>query len=423
VYKNKTRRFALLSAVLLIGLSSCNGPERLSRINLNTLYDGSLEVLYPEAFIYHSGADSSTCFFRVPSSNLLTVKNAEQFEVKLQVYFELYAGFGVKAYIDSGSISLVQNAGDSLKWLEGSFAFPMQFGSDAVLKVRYRDPNRKAESLQLLNCRKSNHRDAQSYLLTDGSGHPLFQNFLTQGGVFSITSAVDSTPMFWVRCYFHRYPFALPPFNTGADYYFNYTADSVFTIARNEIGHLKIEKYGFYFFQSDSSVKKGKTIFVFGNKFPVVSRAEELIEPTRYLTMQKEYEALRDAKDKKAAADQFWLTLAGDPDRAREAIRIYYSRVQDANVLFTSFMEGWKTDRGMIYIIFGPPRSVFRDEHVESWSYYTNPGTPELVFSFKKMGNPFTDEDYSLLRDGHFENSWFLAVEEWRQGRIVNNNE
>ncbi len=413
----------MISALLLLVMAACSGPERLSRINLNTLYDSSQELLYPEAFIYHTSTDSSKCFFRVPVTNLLTVKNAEFFQVKLLVHYELYAGYGVKSFLDSGSVALVQNVGDSLRWLEGSLVFPMAMGTSAVLKVSYKDPNRKAESLQLLRCSKITNHDQQSYLLTDAYGQPLFQDCLMQGGGFNITSAIDSCSLFSVRCSYHRYPFALPPFNTGGDYYFNYSADSVFTIARNDIGNLKLAKYGFYFFQSDSAVKKGKTVFIFDNKFPVVSRAEELIEPTRYLTMQKEYEALRDAKDKKAAADQFWLTLAGDPDRAREAIRIYYGRVQEANVLFTSFMEGWKTDRGMIYIIFGPPRSVFRDEHSESWSYYTNPGTPELVFNFKKMGNPFTDEDYSLLRDAHFENSWFLAVEEWRQGRIVNNNE
>ena len=37
----------------------------------------------------------------------------------------------------------------------------------------------------------------------------------------------------------------------------------------------------------------------------------------------------------------------------------YYRRVRFANEEFTQYKDGWKTDRGMIYILFGPPNQVF----------------------------------------------------------------
>ena len=39
--------------------------------------------------------------------------------------------------------------------------------------------------------------------------------------------------------------------------------------------------------------------------------------------------------------------------KAKSLIAIYYNRIQNANLHFTTFKEGWKTDRGMIYVVFG----------------------------------------------------------------------
>lgn len=41
----------------------------------------------------------------------------------------------------------------------------------------------------------------------------------------------------------------------------------------------------------------------------------------------------------------------------------YFRRVRYANANFSLFQEGWKTDRGMIYILFGPPTEIIRQEY------------------------------------------------------------
>ncbi|MCH7783138.1 GWxTD domain-containing protein [candidate division KSB1 bacterium] len=56
----------------------------------------------------------------------------------------------------------------------------------------------------------------------------------------------------------------------------------------------------------------------------------------------------------------------------------YYRRVRFANEEFTQYKDGWKTDRGMIYILFGPPNQVFYSDFssfekaTQQWVYYTN---------------------------------------------------
>ena len=62
----------------------------------------------------------------------------------------------------------------------------------------------------------------------------------------------------------------------------------------------------------------------------------------------------------------------------------YFRRVRYANQYFTVFRDGWRTDRGLIYIIFGPPSEVFRYEYnvdtkpFQTWTYYSK----NLVFQF-----------------------------------------
>ena len=70
--------------------------------------------------------------------------------------------------------------------------------------------------------------------------------------------------------------------------------------------------------------------------------------------------AFKSAIKPKVALDDFWIKCGGNIDKARELIRIYYTRVFYSNYYFTSYKEGWRSERGMIYIIYGPPDKVYK---------------------------------------------------------------
>ncbi len=44
-----------------------------------------------------------------------------------------------------------------------------------------------------------------------------------------------------------------------------------------------------------------------------------------------------------------------------------------------------------------------------------------LSFSFEKVENPFTNNDYALSRNQLYQSSWYKAVESWRNGRVYSN--
>ncbi len=103
------------------------------------------------------------------------------------------------------------------------------------------------------------------------------------------------------------------------------------------------------------------------------------IEQLKYIAKGKEMKAI-----KKAPADEklqqfieFWQDRDPSPGTEKnELMDEYYKRIEYANLNYSGFREGWKTDMGMIYIIFGPPSDIERHpferdyKPYEIWYYY-----------------------------------------------------
>ena len=143
-----------------------------------------------------------------------------------------------------------------------------------------------------------------------------------------------------------------------------------------------------------------------------------MVPPMRYISTKKEYDLLLASENQKNDMDKFWREIAGSNDRARTLIREYFKRVESANNYFTSYMEGWKTDRGIIYIIYGIPNIVYKNNNYENWIYGEENNMMSMSFVFHKVNNPITGNDYVLSRSPVFKSSWFRAVDSWRSGRI-----
>lgn len=186
---------------------------------------------------------------------------------------------------------------------------------------------------------------------------------------------------------------------------------------------------GIYLCTIGKDIKEGYTIMNFGLSFPAMTTPEQMIEPLEYLASEDEMAAMRSSIKPKVALDDFWISCGGNVEKARELIRIYYTRALYANYYFTSYREGWRTDRGMIYILYGPPDKVYKSSVEESWGYRKSQiksswGTryhikaDYLFFSFKKRDNKFSDNDYSLSRSETVITYWDKAVLSWRKGLV-----
>lgn len=129
------------------------------------------------------------------------------------------------------------------------------------------------------------------------------------------------------------------------------------------------------------STKNGKKLFkardfvIMSPYYPALKTARELAAPLIYLMDEDNYEkmmSIQDPDSLKQAVDRFWLKHIGSKNKAREVLQKYYSRVEEANKQFSNFKEGWKTDTGLIYILFGPPWYVYQHVDHMKWSYAYN---------------------------------------------------
>lgn len=186
---------------------------------------------------------------------------------------------------------------------------------------------------------------------------------------------------------------------------------------------------GIFFCTISRDVNEGFTFYNFGPEFPAMTTPESMIEPLAYISNESEMSAMRNNTRPKVALDEFWLERGGNIERARELIRIYYNRVAYANIYFNSFKEGWRTDRGMIYIIYGPPDKVYKTDDGERWGYRKSVvrktwGSRYRVtddyayFNFSKRENKFSSNEYSLNRSENSVTYWDQAVRSWRSGIV-----
>jgi len=88
-------------------------------------------------------------------------------------------------------------------------------------------------------------------------------------------------------------------------------------------------------------------------------RYAEFISDVRYLITSAERKTFLFTPDsgKDRFIEEFWLRRDPDPETADNVIRTeYYARMARANELFRAEgVKGWLSDRGRIYVLYGPP--------------------------------------------------------------------
>lgn len=161
----------------------------------------------------------------------------------------------------------------------------------------------------------------------------------------------------------------------------------------------------FYNVLKDSSSSLGVTMLKVPPYFPEYRQLGELIEAMLYLTNEQERKSMLKSSKPKQSFDSFWMNTYSTKSRAKSAIRKYYNLIEKVNRLFTDFKPGWKTDRGMMYIIFGMPDEVYRTGNSEEWYYDSS-----SAFEFTVISTFFATKTYTLRRNKDFEELWYRQI-------------
>ncbi len=170
---------------------------------------------------------------------------------------------------------------------------------------------------------------------------------------------------------------------------------------------------------TDSLYNKSATN-ILATQFGVMSEEEldDLFDKCKYIataTEIKQYSALNNVDGKRKFINQFWNARDTDPSTPRNEFYIeYLKRIQHCNQTFNALgKEGWKTDRGRIYLKYGEPSEIERfpnqqdTKPYEIWHYNDIQGG--VIFVFADLTNY---SDYELinstargeLRDDNWQN-------------------
>lgn len=134
-----------------------------------------------------------------------------------------------------------------------------------------------------------------------------------------------------------------------------------------------------------------------------ISSLDEAIEQLKYIIPSDTLKKYRKAtfQEKKKFFERFWKGLDPDPTTTKnELMDEYYRRVNYANTHFGVMgRAGWKTDRGRIFIKFGPPDEIesypsqMNTFPIQIWRYYSL--KKEFVFVDRTgMGDYQLDPNY-----------------------------
>ncbi len=419
-------RKLIIILIAALALYACKPSKKTaSSSNVAGIYMPGLNLINPVYKVFHKNDTLTEVHFRLNSANILYTKkrNDTTFSANLLINYQLI-NKADESIVDSTSIYFKDYGNNKEKrHLDGLLKLKTEAGKTYDLLITFNDLTRDHYARKRVPINRSNMYSNQNYIMLDSNNNVLFNNYFTSNtSIKIIKNRQNQANRILLKHYDSNLPIAKPPFSIPIEPEepLVFKPSSSIYLEFNDSNALlyTIEKTGLFHFQNSETNKLGPTLFNFQENFPKIKNPENMIPPMRYISTKKEFAELNESKNKKLAIDKFWLNIAGSTDRAKTLIRAYYTRVENANKYFTSYLEGWKTDRGIIYVIFGSPNVVYKNKTYENWIYGEENNMMSISFVFNKVDNPVSNNDFTLSRSPIFKNTWFRAVDSWRSGRI-----
>ena len=394
--------------------------------NFAYLYGKGAAAVRLQARVYHSSESRSTIWFKLRTQDLLYKSSGGggPFRAKVLLRYEAYPSIGSTQLLDSASTFVKDTSDDPSedKELVGSMEMKRNDQRSFVLKITAHDLNRDTESTVFIPVERNVPGHRQGFLPMTERGVPLFDDNVPTGTHIRVMCEQYAGRNLYAERLEAPGKLPMPVFTTGGDRP-AVKLDSAYTVAVSADGtfELTADSNGFHHFRIDTASTVGFTLFTFNSTYPVVRTSPDMVPPMRYITSLQEWDRITTSPDPRREVEKFWTDAAGSRDRAREAIDAFYSRVESANRHFTGWTEGWKTDRGLVHIIFGTPNTIRKNGDAEVWTYGEETNLMSLTFVFEKRTGPYSDNDLVLRRDPNFKTAWYRNVESWRNGRVFQN--
>jgi len=408
--------------ILLVVISSCVSLRRGTRqMTTLSLYNPGQTTIHPEFTIYHHSDTESSLFFRLLSSELLFNQANPQMkdQARVRLSYVLYASLANNEVAARDTQSFVFDRDIVGEQVIGSVKIPTERGKTYLIDVRLDDVLRNTTYRDYVLADRFSEFPQQDYLLLTYPGNRVsFQRYFYADEHFRILKKNTQINQIYISIFSPRDVLPLPPYSVDTPLDLAPLPDSTISVSWSEQQLFRLGQPGIYVFHDDPSRSRGLGLAQFGDRYPQIRAPEDMLQPLQYLMTSEEYADIIQNADIKRAVDDFWLNKGKTMANARDLIRVYYNRVTFANIYFASSRQGWQTDRGMIFLIMGPPSVVEKFETREVWKYEMAETEQTYRFDFDLADDYWMGYDYSLKRSEEHRTIWNRAVESWRKGKI-----
>ena len=414
-------RFLVYISLILVLATACSTYQNSSssrNMNVSFIYNPSSTTVHPEYVVFNETDTSTKIYVKIKSNELMFASNGVASQANIRVKYLLYSSVKTLTLCDSGTMFFHVKQPSSVTNIIKSFDVKVKDTISYFIDITVYDVNQDRGNQKFISIERGKRVNRNDALFTDLNDIPYFTPLRSDTDTFKVVLR-EKLPKKWiVSCFPNKFALRPSPYSLG-----NYSKfippkpDSTVVVWLTDTSKFVLKGEGIMQFYQDT-LSLGFSVLRLFPSFPDVTTPGQLLQPLRMLTTQKEFNDMNILANKKESADKFWLDAGGNINRARELIRVFYTRVMLANTYFSSYTDGWKTDRGLIYIIFGLPVTIYKAENVERWIYGTTQSNKTLVFNFTRNENPFTNNDYILNREEMYKISWTQAVDTWRNGRV-----
>lgn len=389
--------------------------------NLGAIYNPTRSTLHPSYKVYHNTTNTSLLFLKTYTSELLfqPVGNTGSMISDISVEYTLFeTSSDNKQVTDSGTYNYKIQQESAEKFFITQIPIKTEEGKSYSLKVMMRDNLRNSFNLSFVEVEKTENLGQQYFNVTNTNGSPLFKNVIIGDGAFRVLHTNPGSDKLFVSYFKNETPLPKPTYAASLESTAYNKRDSLFIVDYTPDLVVSLSHIGMYYIQFDTNSNSGISVTRFPMGFPRITNPDDLIEPLAYITTTGEYNNIISQPNSKLAADEFWIKSGGSASRGREMIRIYYNRVYFANYYFSNTVPGWKTDRGMIYIVYGPPHDIKKTANSEIWLYYKKGNGDPIKFRFNYSPGKYHLNQYTLERSENHNWHWREAIYSWTNGEI-----
>lgn len=404
--------FSLLLAVLGVG---CKSRKPIAKTNMAYRYDVSFPV--EEQHVVIDREDDLDVFFQLNFKKLGLLESPRSIWDKYAIAYAITDSYSKKLPRHMDTLSMENRISPSGNPVTLFLKVSKSAARNQLLALVVKDRVTNETTLFDIPLHYKQSPISQVYaLFRVNEKIPVYSSFITNGD--SVVLRYFGGWKDTAYCQFHPFnsSVALPPMaaipTSGHDF------DKFDRMALPIHKILVFRQSGYYYFPSENPEQAGFGFMVIDPTYPRVTQPIDLIDPMIYINTREERKNLLEASNKKMALDQFWLKVNNQKDESRKVIKAYFENIEAANQLFSSHKSGWRTDRGMVMSIYGPPEIVYHNWDSEVWQYPKSTRNENPIFYFNRRVLQNGVRVWEMKRFEEYDRIWYSRVELWRKGII-----